>query len=228
MLHIDPLSDAKIVDSWHHNVAPWTVAVRNEEIESRRLVTNRAIMDAVLARSPATVLDIGCGEGWLVRALAEHGVRGTGVDVVPGLIDEARRAGGGDYHVMSYEGIARSELHVTADAVVANFALIGEGATADLLRVTPTLLNPNGVVIVQTIHPLMGTGDHPYADGWRSGSWAGFSADFSDPAPWYFRTMESWVKLFVGSGLSLLEIREPLHPVTKKPASAIFIADVSG
>lgn len=225
---IDPLSDAKIIDSWHHNVAPWTAAVRNEEIESRRLVTNRAIVDAVLSRSPKSILDIGCGEGWLVRALAEQGVRGSGVDVVPGLIDEAQRAGGGDFQVMSYADIARGSLHMKADAVIANFALIGEGATADLLRVTPTLLNPNGVVIVQTIHPLMGTGEQPYADGWRTGSWAGFSTDFADPAPWYFRTMESWVTLFVTSGLRLIELREPLHPTTNKPASVIFVADASG
>ena len=225
---IDPLSDAKIVDSWHHNVAPWTAAVRNEEIESRRLVTNRAIIDAVLSRSPASVLDIGCGEGWLVRAMAAHGVRGTGVDVVPALIDEARRTGGGDFHVMSYEDIAAGSLHLTADAVIANFALIGERSVSSLLRITPTLLNPKGVVIVQTVHPLVGSGDQPYVDGWRAGSWAGFSSEFADPAPWYFRTMESWVKLIVDSGLRLLEIREPLHPVTQKPASAIFIADGSG
>ena len=170
---IDPLSDAKIIDSWHHNVAPWTAAVRNEEIESRRLVTNRAIIEAVLSRSPASVLDIGCGEGWLVRAMAAHGVRGTGVDVVPALIDEARRTGGGDFHVMSYEDIAAGSLHLTADAVIANFALIGERSVSSLLRITPTLLNPKGVVIVQTVHPLVGSGDQPYVDGWRAGSWAG-------------------------------------------------------
>ncbi len=224
---LDPLSDAKVVDSWHHNVAPWTAAVRNEEIESRRLVTNRAIIEAVLSRSPATILDIGCGEGWLVRALATHGMRGTGVDVVPGLIDEARRLGGGDFQVMSYESIAAGSLQVTADVVVANFALIGERSVTDLVRTTPTLLNPKGVLIVQTIHPLIGSGDQPYVDGWRTGSWAGFSSDFADPAPWYFRTMESWVRLFVASGLVLLEIREPLHPVTQKPASVIFIATMS-
>jgi len=55
---VDPLSDAKIVDSWHKNAAPWTAAVRESQIESRKLVTDRAIVDAVLSRSPATALDI--------------------------------------------------------------------------------------------------------------------------------------------------------------------------
>jgi hypothetical protein len=36
------------------------------------------------------------------------------------------------------------------------------------------------------------------------------------------------VKLFSDSGLRVLEVREPLHPKTQKPASALFIAEVSG
>ena len=62
-MSIDPLSDAKIVDSWSRNAAPWTIAVRERQIESRRLVTDQAILDATLAGSPHSVLDIGCGEG---------------------------------------------------------------------------------------------------------------------------------------------------------------------
>ena len=56
----------------------------------------------------------------------------------------------------------------------------------------------------------------------------GFSKDFINPAPWYFRTLESWVVLFVDSGFRLLELREPLHPTSRKPASAIFIAEATG
>jgi 2-polyprenyl-3-methyl-5-hydroxy-6-metoxy-1,4-benzoquinol methylase len=80
--------DDNIVESWHKNTAPWVAAVRNHEIESRTLVTNAAIVDAVQSLAPATGLDIGCGEGWLVRAL--EGMAMTGVDVVPGLVEAAR------------------------------------------------------------------------------------------------------------------------------------------
>ena len=123
-MSVDP-PRAKIVDSWQRTVAPWTAAVRENQIESRTLVTNRAILDAVLGRAPRSVLDIGCGEGWLVRALSEHGVRALGVDVVPALVEQATRAGGGEFRVASYESIAAGELDVVVDVAVANFALLG-------------------------------------------------------------------------------------------------------
>jgi 2-polyprenyl-3-methyl-5-hydroxy-6-metoxy-1,4-benzoquinol methylase len=220
----DPLSDAKIVDSWTRNAAPWTEAVRGNRIESRNLVTNDAIIDAVLSRSPRQILDIGCGEGWLVRALAEHGISGIGVDVVPALIDQAASAGGGDFRIASYHDIANGFLDVKVDALIANFSLIGKESVEDVIRRVPSLLNKDGALIIQTLHPLVTTGDQPYEDGWRHGSWAGFGPDFSDPAPWYFRTVETWKAMIAECGFASIAVREPLHPATGKPASIIFIA----
>ena len=222
---IDPLSDEKVVASWHTNATPWTSAVREQRIESRKLVTDQAIVDAVMRRRPASVLDIGCGEGWLSRALGSQGVsRVVGVDVVPALIDQANAAGGAEFRVASYEDIARGALDLTVDVAVANFALIGKDAVDALIATSPKLLNPGGALIIQTLHPVIATGDQPYKDGWRTGSWAGFSSDFSDPAPWYFRTLETWVRLIAGSGLTLVEMHEPIHPTSNKPASVIFVA----
>ncbi|MBA3466016.1 MAG: class I SAM-dependent methyltransferase, partial [Gemmatimonadaceae bacterium] len=87
------------------------------------------------------------------------------------------------------------------------------------------LLDRGGAFIVQTLHPVVAGGDLPYEDGWREGSWTGFSTEFTDPAPWYFRTLESWIRLFREGGLRVMELREPVHPVTRKPASVIFIAE---
>ena len=227
-MSIDPISDDKIVQSWNKNAYPWTIAVRENQIESRTLVTNHAIIDAVLSRSPHTVLDVGCGEGWLARALTEHDVSVIGVDVVPALIEQAKRGGGGDFRVASYEEIAEGHFDANVDVVVANFSLIGKESVEGVLRRAPGLLNTRGALIIQTLHPVVATGDLPYEDGWREGSWSGFSDDFSDPAPWYFRTVESWVRLLTQSGFRILEMREPLHPQTHRPASVIFICLSSG
>jgi 2-polyprenyl-3-methyl-5-hydroxy-6-metoxy-1,4-benzoquinol methylase len=221
----NPLSDAKIIDSWMKNVAPWTTAVRSGQIESRELITNQAIVDAILACKPKSALDLGCGEGWLSRALRANGIHVIGVDAVPALIEQARRADEGCYQVASFEQIANGALAIKADVVVCNFALLGEESVETLFGAVGSLLQPGGSFIVQTLHPIAACGDYPYRDGWRAGSWSGFSPAFTDPAPWYFRTLESWISLFARRRLRLLETREPYNSKTGQPASVIFVAD---
>jgi 2-polyprenyl-3-methyl-5-hydroxy-6-metoxy-1,4-benzoquinol methylase len=230
----DPrFSDAKIVDSWHKNAAPWSAAVRSAQIESRRLITDQSIIDAVTSRAPESLLDLGCGEGWLIRALNHvlpaapggRSIRLIGVDVVPSLIEQAIAGGGGEFQLASYEQVATGRLQIAVDVVVCNFSLLGKESVESIVAAVPSLLTSNGSFIVQTLHPVSACGNEPYRDGWRAGTWHGFSNQFSDPAPWYFRTLGSWVNLFRRAGLRLLELREPLHPVTGAPASVIFIAD---
>jgi len=216
--------ERSIIDSWQRNSGPWTVAVREGRIDSRRLVTDQAIVDAVMSRAPRRVLDLGCGEGWLARQLSAHGVAVVGVDAMPALISAAQAAGGGDFRLMSYADIAAGRLGRSFDLLASNFALLGKQSVEDLIRSAPRLLRERGSLVVQTLHPLVACGDLPYHDGWREGSWAGFDASFTDPAPWYFRTLESWTRLLVESGFQLLELREPIHPRSGRPASVILVA----
>lgn len=220
------LTDASILDSWSRNSAPWITAVRGREIASRALVTDAAIVETVRARKPRTGVDLGCGEGWLVRALPE--VEMIGVDAMPGLVDAAREAGGGAFRTMSYEQIAAGELQLAVDVAICNFSLIGNEAVSGLFKAAPGYLRPGGSLVVQTVHPLASCGDAPYADGWREGSWAGFNSGFMDAPPWYFRTIASWIALFTDHGLRLAEMREPVHPDTGKPVSLILVGALPG
>jgi 2-polyprenyl-3-methyl-5-hydroxy-6-metoxy-1,4-benzoquinol methylase len=214
--------ESGILESWHQNADAWTHTVRNGHIESRRLVTDRAIIDAVLASQPRSALDLGCGEGWLVRALTARGIQTLGVDAVPALIDRAREMGG-EYRVASYEDVVTGQLSLTADVLICNFALLGKHSVEQLLASLPRLVEDGGRLIVQTVHPLIACGEQAYADGWRQEEWTGFGLPFPSPAPWYFRTLASWVALFASSGWHLCEMREPLHPSTGKLVSVIFI-----
>ncbi len=228
---MQPLSDQKILDSWAKNVSPWTKAVQEHQIDSRRLVTDQAVVDAVLACKPRKVLDIGCGEGWLVRELSSRGVTVTGVDAVTGLVDKAREQGGGSFHVLEYESFSMDTFMDKFDVAVCNFSLLGKESVEHIFKVIPGILNEGGSFIVQTLHPRVSYGDTSYRDasyrdGWREGSWDGFSDEFVDPAPWYFRTLESWVDLFTSSGLSVSTQEEPVNPGTGQVASLLMVGSL--
>jgi 2-polyprenyl-3-methyl-5-hydroxy-6-metoxy-1,4-benzoquinol methylase len=174
------------------------------------------------------VLDLGCGEGWLTRALVERGMNVVGTDVIPAFIDRASTIGAGEFEVATYAEIAAGKLAKKFDVVVANFSMIGKESVEGLFRAMPSLLTDRGTFIVQTLHPTISNGDLPYLDGWRASSWDGFSDEFTDPAPWYFRTLATWIELYTANGLSLIEICEPIHPQTGKPVSVIFIGVLPG
>jgi len=220
----ETVNEDRILRTWRCNAAPWTEAVRERRIASRREVTDAAIVDAVMNRAPRTVLDVGCGEGWLARALAQRDVSVLGVDVVPELVAAAQRAGGGEFRVLPYEALTPEAVGTRADVAVCNFSLLGETSVQAVFAAVPRLLTAGGAFIVQTLHPLAACGDAPYRDGWREGSWAGFGPEFSDPAPWYFRTLESWEALFAANGMRIVEFREPTYPESGGAVSAIFVA----
>src|SRR5204862_7587190 len=160
---VDRDNDAQIVESWRKNAAPWANAVRQQKIESRKLVTDKAIVDAVMHRSPRTALDIGCGEGWLARELAGRAVDVIGVDTVPDLIELATQAGGGDFRSASYEEIAAGDLDVRVDAVIAKFSLIGKESVEGVISRAPLLLNDKSGVIKQAFHTDPSGGERAYA-----------------------------------------------------------------
>jgi 2-polyprenyl-3-methyl-5-hydroxy-6-metoxy-1,4-benzoquinol methylase len=213
-----------IVDAWHGNAAPWTRAVREQAIESRKLVTDDAIVRAVLSQAPRRVLDVGCGEGWLAHRLSRAGLQVTGVDTVPELVASAR-VQGGDFRELSYAELAAGALSERFDAVICNFSLLGKASVDDLLKAMPTLLRAGGIVLIQTLHPLADS-TSPYVDGWRDGSWVGCGDGFGQAAPWYFRTLAGWQSSFAAAGLYISGLDEPLHPQTGRPASVVFTLKV--
>ena len=222
----DRFKEEKILECWHQNAAAWSTAISEHQIDSRTLVTNQAIIDAVLKCSPKTAIDIGCGEGWLVRHLLREGVDTLGVDAVEALISSAKRSGDSVYKVIDYSDIEAAKFPSLVDVVVCNFSLIGKDSVEQVVSKAPSLLNKGGAFIVQTLNPIEACGDEAHKDGWRQGSWQGFDDAFVNPAPWYFRTEESWREMFKRSGFSQLEVIEPIHPHTVRPASTIFVAKI--
>ena len=210
--------------SWTANAAGWTHAVREGRIESRRVATDSAIIEAVQACTPRRAIDVGCGEGWLVRALGKHGIEVVGVDASAPLIEAARAEGNGVFYLHSYAELAATPaLPGTGfDAVVFNFALLDE-EIGPILQAVKHVLSPNGTLFIQTVHPWTAQGEAPYRDAWRTETFNGFGAGFPEPMPWFYRTLSSWVSLLSRSGYRINNLQEPLHPDTGKPLSLLFV-----
>jgi SAM-dependent methyltransferase len=213
---------ARLQKSWHDNAAAWTAAIRSGAIESRRIATDAAILDAVLELRPQKTLDLGCGEGWLVRALAEQGLAAVGVDGSAPLI-EAASSSGGSFFCLSYAELIAEPARCgeNFDLVVANFALLEE-RILPLLAALRRIMTPDGWLLVQTLHPL--AAGPPYEDGWRTEDFCGFGEGAWTPMPWYFRTLGSWVGVLRDGGFLLDGLREPIHPQDRRPLSLLLEA----
>ncbi len=221
--------NSDIITSWQRNAALWTTAVRDDAIPSRAAGTDQAIIDAVKALRPRRVLDIGCGEGWLVRRLCkelreEIGCKAVGMDGSAALIDAARTAHqDGTYRVLSYETLAvrPGELGGPYDAVICNFSLLDQDI-APILEAAAKSLSIAGRLLIQTLHPSTALGEDVYADGWRNETFASFTSGDWAPMPWYFRTLASWFAALKAAGLVVTAIDEPINQDSGKPLSVIF------
>lgn len=215
--------EKQILAAWNSNARPWIRAVEQAGIRAPGNLSTSAVLRVIEDNAPAggSILDAGCGEGWLVRELTRLGYRATGTDAVPELIEYARRQGNETFRLLDYQELQTTELG-TFDLVVSNFALLGDTSTGAFLKALPELLNPGGVCVIQTLHPAAFLQEGGYSDGWKTGTWAGLPGDFNDPAPWYFRTLSGWLNLFTKSGLTLQEVREP-STGGQPPQSIIFV-----
>ncbi len=211
--------------SWQANADAWTAAVREQRIESRRLVTDAAIIRAILALKPKRVLDLGCGEGWLCRGLSEHGIQTVGVDASAPLIAAAQKAGNAlsQYRVCGYAELTQqAEQLGRFDVLVCNFALFDQDLQATLHSLQQ-LVNADGHLLIQTLHPWRACQDASYRDGWRVETFSALAEGFAEPMPWFFRTLESWLVLLQETGWRLHWLQEPLHPESEQPVSLLLL-----
>lgn len=219
------------MQSWSQNAENWTRAVRERRIPSRVKATDRAILEAVGAppvHGVSALLDLGCGEGWLARLLSDQGWQVLGVDGSPELVQSA--GGSPGFLCCSYEQLEMALSGRHFHTVVANFSLLGEESTELAVAAAFELLQPGGRLLVQTLHPIALV---PYFDGWRTEDWAGFgepSVGASEvgsawaPAPWYFRTLESWCRVLARYGFSLRGLNEPRESRESPPLSLLLLA----
>ena len=156
-----------------------------------------AVDERLVARAVGPVLDVGCGPGRHVRALAVRGVVALGVDVSPEALHLARARGATVLEASIFDGIPGAGEWRTALLIDGNIGIGGDPAT--LLRRIATLLSPSGQVLVEVDAPGVGleTVRLRLEDEQRHGHWfdwarVGAEAIGGPAAQAGLRVRESW------------------------------------
>ncbi|MFI1395530.1 methyltransferase domain-containing protein [Streptomyces sp. NPDC020681] len=101
----------------------------------------------VLERCLGTVLDIGCGPGRLVAALAALGRPTLGIDVSPEAVARTVRSGGSALHRSVFDPLPREGAWTTALLLDGNIGIGGDPHA--LLSRVGELVTPGGVLLVE-------------------------------------------------------------------------------
>ena len=143
--------------------------------------------ERVLDRAHGPVLDVGCGPGRHVGALAKRGVLAVGVDVLPDAIRIARRRGAVVLECSIFDRVPGAGAWGCALLLDGNIGI--GGSPVALLARLAALLRPGGEVLVELERPGGGVRT---VSGWLD--WARVAVDAIDgpAASAGFEVVERW------------------------------------
>ena len=142
MAYIDPV--ARVFDQW-------AADGRDEKLADGHRHSVRTFLDAMTWNAPFSFLDVGCGNGWVVRRMASYDacIRAVGIDKSAGMIGRAQKmAGSGleEYYATSLEGWESAPF----DVAFSMESLYYSPSVPDALSKVYSLITPGGIFVCGT------------------------------------------------------------------------------
>lgn len=207
----------ELKEFWDRNALAWSEVIAQDGVGSRRSTTP-ALLEEILRWRPRSLLDAGCGEGFLAAFAEIRALHYRGFDGSAELVATARARRGDFFTHLSYEDWVGGARPWPAgfDLIVFNFSLF-EKELAPLLRQASRWLNPEGHLLIQTLHP---TALPEGSSGWQRENFQSMPGHFVGSMPWYGRRESEWREQFTAAGLQVTGVRGVEHE--GRPASMIF------
>lgn len=213
---VDVKSEAIITSEWDA-----LATIRLQQITSGEDITYQhilvpSILDLVSGQAPATVVDAGCGIGFLTDLLAEHAGKVIGVDPSVESIAIARVHYGKRAEFIQERLESFSEQHArSADIVVANMVLMDVIDLNSFLTAAHRVLRPGGTLIYSTVHPCF----WPSYYGYARESWFRYDQEL---------IVESPFRITAQPDCSLISthVHRPLHAYVNAFRRALFSIEV--
>ena len=146
----------------------WTAMIRDEINPFRKYVTDPALFNRLDNwPGPMSILEMGCGEGYIVRRLAQRGHQVTGFDLSLPLLQAAAAA---ERHGSDFVNgdVLQMPFHDGAfEAAVSNFLIIELPDPAVAIAETARVLKPGGRFLFEIVHPFCFTDNAGQTSGQR-------------------------------------------------------------
>ena len=210
-------------NGWDSSAQAWidSMGDRGERGDwGRQHVLDPVMLARVAGGRFAEALDVGCGEGRFCRKLKAAGVRATGIDPTPAMIEAAReRDPSGDYRLGRAEALEFSD--ASFDLVVSYITLIDIPDFRAAIREMARVLRPGGSLLMAN---LTGFTSACCDRGWvrgDNGAYLYFPVDnyLSEFPLWlewsgirivnWHRPLDAYMTAFLEAGLTLTFFSEP-------------------
>jgi len=209
-------------DLWNRVADDWQIQVGEDGDGNRILNSDPVLWQFAGDVNGRTVLDAGCGTGYLSKKLHDQGARVTGIDFSERMVAIAHA-----YHPdMDFRVDSCSELRTLEDEhfdlVVANYVLMDTPDLGGTMAAFHRVLKPDGAAVLVFSHPCFPQEHATVSEdgeviqyGWNfpyfeprkcvDPPWAHFTAEFI----WFHRPLSDYWKAFRAAGFVVVDFEEP-------------------
>ena len=209
-------------ENWNNKAADWDIQVGDEGDSNRILNSDPVLWQFAGDVSGLTVLDAGCGTGYLTRKLHKHGANAIGIDFSKKMIEIAQgKASTIDFRIDDCSKLETIE-DGSVDMIIANYVLMDTPDLEGTMQAFSRVLKTGGVAIVIFSHPCFPQGQATASndkDGisyhWQHSYFEQRKhsepprAHFKSKFIYFHRPLSDYWKAFKTSGFNLVDFEEP-------------------
>jgi len=151
------VTERRTAQAWDELADRWSSHYTVRGDKNRQYVVDPAIFRIIGSVEGSSILDAGCGNGYLCRLLAKRGAKPVGVDISERFIEiakqkEARMPLGITYHVGSLSNLFMLQ-NEAFDLVISNLVLMDVRHLAKAIKELHRILKKEGKLIFSIMHP---------------------------------------------------------------------------
>jgi ubiquinone/menaquinone biosynthesis C-methylase UbiE len=209
------MSEAKndIVNCWDTKASQWKTLVGQRGDNNRFFNSDPILWQLLGDVSGKSVLDAGCGTGYLSALIAQKSAQVTGVDISPKMIQEAQSFALETGRQIDFRVDSCSELSSISDssmdAIVSNYVMMDLPDLPQAMANFHRVLKPGGKCVLVFSHPCFDelTENEMYFDEIKKiDRWGLFDSDFL----YFHRPLSEYWKAFKKAGFTVEEFDEPV------------------